>query len=192
MPRFDTASLARLREELARRPPIEIRAPQLRRACVLIPLIPSNDGWLILLSRRSANLAAHSGQIAFPGGAVEPNETLEQAAIREAWEEVGIPQHLVEIIGRLDDVVTNSGFLVAPFAGIVHERVEYVLQQGEVEDVFEVPLDALLTPALPEVRYVTFREGRYPAYFYPFGTNEIWGLTGRILKAFLDFAWVSL
>lgn len=190
MPRFDDHSLATLRDLLARRPAIAIDAPEHRRACVLIPLIRDRDGsWSILFSRRSDQLQAHSGQIAFPGGAVEEGESLEAAAIREAHEEVGIPPQFVQLIGRLDDVITNSGFLVAPFVGVITEPVEYVLQESEVVEVFEVPVDALLDPAQPEVRYVSFRQISYPAYFYPYGRNEIWGLTGRMLKAFLDLVW---
>jgi len=191
-PRFDDAALARLRTIVAQRPAVEIDAPQFRRACVLVPIVRDADGWSILFSRRSANLAAHSGQIAFPGGGVEVGESLEAAALREADEEVGIAPRYVELIGRLDDLVTNSGFLVAPFIGVIAERIEYVLQAGEVEEVFEVPLDALLDPMLPEVRYVSFRKKRYPAYFYPYGANEIWGLTGRMLKSFLDLAWLAI
>jgi 8-oxo-dGTP pyrophosphatase MutT (NUDIX family) len=187
--RFDEASLARLRAAVGDRPAIAIDAPQYRRACVLIPLVQADGGWSILFSRRSENLAAHSGQIAFPGGAVEEGETLEAAAVREAEEEVGIPSEHVEVIGRLDDLVTNSGFLVAPFVGIVHERIDYVLQEAEVEEVFEVPVDALLQPSQPEVRYVAFRSRQYPAYFYRYEQYEIWGLTGRILKGFLDLVW---
>lgn len=189
---FDDQALGRLREILARRPAIEIEAPQHRRACVLIPLIRTNDGWSLLFTVRSENLAAHSGQIAFPGGAVEDGETLEQAAVREAEEEVGIPRRDVELIGRLDDVVTHSGFLVAPFAAVIHEPVEYVMQESEVVEVFEVPIDALLDPRTPQVRYVPFRGKQYPAYFYPYGPYEIWGLTGRMLKAFLDVVWQAV
>jgi len=166
VPRVDEAALARLRTILGVRPAIEIEAPKLKRAAVLIPLIPNDRGWSLLFSRRSANLAAHSGQIAFPGGGVEAGETLEAAAIREAHEEVGIGSERIQLIGRLDDLVTNSGFLVAPFAGIIDERVEYVLQASEVEEVFEVPIEALLRPDQPEVRYVAFRGKSYPAYFY--------------------------
>jgi 8-oxo-dGTP pyrophosphatase MutT (NUDIX family) len=190
MPRFDDASLVHLRRILATRPALEIVAPEHRRACVLIPLIRDLAGnWSILFSRRSAQLQAHSGQIAFPGGAVEPEEALEAAAIREAQEEVGIPPQHVELIGRLDDVITNSGFLVAPFVGVITEPVQYVLQESEVTDVFEVPVEALLVPTLPEVRYVSFRDRSYPVYFYPYGRNEIWGLTATMLKVFLDMVW---
>jgi 8-oxo-dGTP pyrophosphatase MutT (NUDIX family) len=186
---FDDGALGRLREILARRPAIEIEAPQHRRACVLIPLIRTGPGWSILFTRRAENLAAHGGQIAFPGGSVEPDEPLEQAATREAEEEVGIPPDRVELIGRLDDVITHSGFLVAPFAGVIHQPIEYVMQESEVVEVFEVPLEALLDLKNPEVRYVPFRGKSYPAYFYRYGDYEIWGLTGRMLKAFLDLVW---
>lgn len=195
MTRFDDASLERLRAIVSARPAVAIDAPQYRRACVLIPLVRSvltNGDWSILFSRRSPHLASHSGQIAFPGGAVEEGEALDAAAVREAEEEVGIPPTRVELIGRLDDLITNSGFLVAPFAGVIHDRIEYVLQESEVEEVFEVPVGALLQPSQPEVRYVTFRQRQYPAYFYRYERYEIWGLTGRILKAFLDLVWRSL
>ena len=82
-----------------------------------------------------------------------------------------------------------SGFLVAPFVGIIRGRIDYVLQESEVEEVFEVPLESLLGETQPEVRYVTFRDRAYPAYFYHYEHHEIWGLTGRMLKAFLDLVW---
>jgi 8-oxo-dGTP pyrophosphatase MutT (NUDIX family) len=192
VPRVDDAALVRLRAILAARPAIEIDAPNLKRAAVLIPIVPNAGGWSLLFSRRSVNLAAHSGQIAFPGGGVETGEPLEAAAVREAHEEVGIGADHIELIGRLDDLVTNSGFLVAPFVGIIDERVDYVLQASEVEEVFEVPIEALLNPDQPEVRYVAFRGKKYPAYFYRYERHEIWGLTGRILKHFLDFVWRSV
>jgi 8-oxo-dGTP pyrophosphatase MutT (NUDIX family) len=189
---FDDAALERLRGILAARPAIEIDAPQHRRACVLIPLIRNNASWSILFTRRSENLAAHSGQIAFPGGSVEDDETLERAAIREAEEEVGIPARHVELIGRLDDIITHSGFLVAPFVGVIDARVEYVIQESEVVEVFEVPVESLLDIRNPEVRYVPFRGKSYPSYFYHSDAHEIWGLTGRMLKAFLDLVWQAI
>ena len=192
MPRFTDASLERLRALLAQRPAIALDAPEYRRAAVLVPLVRDGDGWSILFSRRADNLAAHSGQIAFPGGAVEAGETLELAAVRETEEEVGIARDRVELIGRLDDIITNSGFLVAPFVGTIETRLEYILSESEVAEVFEVPIDALLAIDQPEVRYVPFRDKRFPAYFYRYDRYEIWGLTGRMLKAFLDLVWLTV
>jgi 8-oxo-dGTP pyrophosphatase MutT (NUDIX family) len=189
---FDDAALARLRAVLARRFAVEINAPQHRRACVLIPLVRRGAEWSILFTQRSENLASHSGQIAFPGGSVEAGESLEVAATREAEEEVGIPPPSVELIARLDDVITHSGFLVAPFVGVIHEPVDYVIQESEVVETFEVPIEALLDARNPEVRYVPFRNRQYPSYFYHYGRYEIWGLTGRMLKAFLDLVWRAI
>ena len=188
---IDDAAVERLRAAFATRPAVEINAPQHRRACVLIPLVRRNGGWSVLFTVRSPNLAAHSGQIAFPGGSVEGTETLEHAAVREAEEEVGIPHDRVELIGRLDDLVTHSGFLVAPFVGVVRDAVPYVIQESEVVEVFEVPIEALLDARQPDVRYVPFKGVNYPAYFYRHEQHEIWGLTGRMLKAFLDFVWLA-
>lgn len=191
-PRFDERALMRLRDRLAQRPAIEIQAPELKRASVLIPIIREREQFALIFSRRAENLQAHSGQIAFPGGGVETGESLTDAALREAEEEVGIPPRAVELIGRLDDLITNSGFLVAPFVAVIHERIEYVMQESEVAEVFEVPIDALLDARYPEVRYITFRKKRYPAYFYQYNSHEIWGLTGRIVKTFLDLVWQSV
>jgi 8-oxo-dGTP pyrophosphatase MutT (NUDIX family) len=192
VPRFTDASLEKLRALLSQRPAIALDAPEYRRAAVLVPIVRDGDGWSILFSRRADNLAAHSGQIAFPGGAAEAGETLEIAAVRETEEEVGIARDRVELIGRLDDIITNSGFLVAPFVGTIATRIEYILSDSEVAEVFEVPIDALLAIDQPEVRYVPFRDRRYPAYFYRYDRYEIWGLTGRMLKAFLDLVWLTV
>lgn len=186
---FDEGTLGRLRGLLAARPAVEIHAPQHRRACVLVPLVRSRDHWSIVFTRRSENLAAHRGQISFPGGSVEGDESLTEAVMREAWEEVGIPPARVELVGRLDDTVTHSGFLVAPFVGVIHEPIDYVMQESEVTEVFEVPVEALMDPRNPEVRYVPFRSKQYPAYFYHHGPYEIWGLTAHMLKSFLDVVW---
>jgi ADP-ribose pyrophosphatase len=166
--------------------------PSIAAPAVLIALIEDAGGYGVTSSRRSENLAAHSGQIAFPGGRVEEGESLEAAATREAEEEVGIPSARVEILGRLDDLITNSGFLVAPFVGVIEGRVDYILQATEVDEVFEVPLETLMAEGQPEVRYVEFRSKRYPAYYYLSENHEIWGLTGRILKGFLDLVWQSV
>lgn len=183
---FDGAALAELRTLLATRPAGELPVGNLRRACVLIPLIERDGHWGLVLLKRAEDLSMHSGQIAFPGGAAEEGETLEDAALREAEEEIGIPRSTVELIGRLDDMVTISGFLVAPFVGIIQASPSYVLQEREVADAFEVPLEALMAPGNPTIEYVGFRGRQHPVYQYRYDSRLIWGLTGRMVKSFLD------
>lgn len=128
----------------------------------------------------------HKGQIAFPGGAADEGEQLEAAAVREMEEEVGVPAAGVRLIGRLDDLVTRTGFIVSPFVARVDPPAEYILQEREVVEAFEVPVDELLAARNPEVRFLEYQGGRYPSLFYTWSGFEIWGLTGRMLKAFLD------
>lgn len=186
MKAFDAAALGALRKVLGSRPAEELDMPFLKRACVMIPLLPVDGEWHLLFSRRSPELTVHSGQISFPGGRADRGEDLVDAALREMHEEVGVPPSIVEVIGRLDDVITRTGFLVAPFVGVLATRPEYVLQRSEVDEIFEVPVAHLLGDGMPEIRYVDYRGGRFPVYVYPTELMDIWGLTGRILKGFLD------
>lgn len=189
---FDATALSRLRPLMLRQRPDEMDAGGLKRACVVIPLLAHRDPFSILFSRRSENLSVHGGQISFPGGGAHEKEPLEDAALREMNEEVGIPPGQVELLGRMDDLVTRTGFIVAPFVGVVKERPDYVLQQGEVDEIFEVPVEALLRSGVPEVRFIQYQGGRYPSYFYDYEGISIWGLTGRMLKSFLDVVRLAL
>lgn len=191
MPIFDDAAFGRLRELLASEPAEELEPGELRRASVLICLIRNAGGWSILFSRRSEDLPVHSGQIAFPGGTLEPGEAPEDAAVRETEEEVGIPRENVELLGRLDDIIARSGYVISPFVGTAPADLKYVLQPTEVVDAFEIPIDTLLRPENPEIRYVAWRGITYPIYSYHDGSVEIWGLTGRMLKGFLDLVWLA-
>jgi 8-oxo-dGTP pyrophosphatase MutT (NUDIX family) len=183
---FDSAALERLRQILDSRLAEEIDPGEHRRAAVLILLIPDGDSFRILFSHRSPDLRVHSGQISFPGGGAEPGEQLELAALRETEEEIGVPPEAVELIGRLDDIITRTGFVVAPFVGILRRRVEFRLHEVEVTHVYEVPLSVLLDRSNPEIRFLQYRDRTYPSYFYKHPPIEIWGLTARILKGFLD------
>jgi 8-oxo-dGTP pyrophosphatase MutT (NUDIX family) len=183
---FDNAALERLRQVLDSRLAEEIEPGEHRRAAVLILLIPDGDSFRILFSHRSPDLRVHSGQISFPGGGAEPGEQLELAALRETEEEIGVPPDAVELIGRLDDIITRTGFVVAPFVGILLRSVEFRLHEVEVTHVYEVPAAVLLDRSNPEIRYLQYRDRTYPSYFYKHPPIEIWGLTARILKGFLD------
>jgi len=185
MTHLDAGVLARAEAFMEKRAAISISLDDYRQAAVLVPLIRRSDDWSILFCQRAEDLTLHSGQISFPGGGAEEGETLEQTALRETEEEIGVSSASIRLLGRLDDLVTVSGYVVSPFIGIMPSDAVYVLQTSEIVNTYEVPISVLLSPG-PDVRYIRFNERDYPSLFFRAQGIEIWGLTGRILKALLD------
>lgn len=150
------------------------------RAAVLVPIILHPEP-SILLTLRAARMTAHAGQVAFPGGKLEAGETPEAAALREAAEEVGLDPRLPELIGRLPEQVTGTGFHITPVVALVRPPLALTPAPGEVEEPFELPLAVVLDPAAPR------REGRQGAsgwrdyWVWPHERHFIWGATAAIL-----------
>ncbi|HLT29660.1 MAG TPA: CoA pyrophosphatase [Myxococcaceae bacterium] len=181
-----------LKVELLRHPSRPLRIPGvegLRESAVLIPLRLREGEPHLLFTIRPQNLRRHAGQIAFPGGARDPSDASSvAAALREAHEEVGIAPDRVEILGALDEVATPSGFRITPHVGVFPEDLAITPDPIEVAATFEAPLRALTAPGVHRVERWA-REGReWEVDFYPFGEHTIWGVTGRILRAFLTRA----
>jgi 8-oxo-dGTP pyrophosphatase MutT (NUDIX family) len=131
--------------EIRREPPISSR--QVLPAAVLIPLVQRSE-LMVLLTQRTAHLAHHSGQIAFPGGKVDAHDVnATEAALREAEEEVGLQRAFVQVLGSLAPYTTGSAFEVTPVVALVDAGFKLQLNPGEVADVFEVPLSFLMNPA---------------------------------------------
>lgn len=154
----------------------------LRPAAVLVPLIEREAGMQVLLTQRTDHLAAHAGQISFPGGRIEPeDEDAMAAALRETEEEVGLPPTRVDVVGRLDAYVTRTGFDIAPFVGVI--RPPFILRPDpyEVADVFEVPLAFVLSPDGPQLHRRVFQGVERHFYAFPHGDRYIWGATAGIL-----------
>ena len=158
-------------------------------AAVLVPIVPAPSGCYLLLTRRTDGLTNHRGEIAFPGGRLEPGETPPAAALREAHEELGIEPSEVDLIGGLPGVGTNlSRFWIMPWVGVLPPdcRSRIVPNPAEVADLLEVSLDALAAPGCH--RDQRFIRGRQvvvsPAYDTPAGT--IWGATARIVAELLE------
>jgi 8-oxo-dGTP pyrophosphatase MutT (NUDIX family) len=156
--------------------------PPLIPAAVLVPLIERDDGYTVLLTERSADLSKHAGQISFPGGRIEGDgETPEQAALREAEEEIGLTDDYIEVIGDLDVYEVRTGFEVFPVVGLVRTGFDLTLDPGEVAGAFEVPLSFVLNPRNHHRQSRPFY-GRL-RYFYvlPFEDRYIWGATAGML-----------
>ncbi len=169
---------------LAGRPRRALHLPEFRRAAVLVTLSRDDDPRL-LLTVRASHLPTHQGQISFPGGSLEPGETVVEAALREAVEEVGLDLGTVEVLGELDDVFTPVGFHVTPVLARVTEPLTLTLT-GEVAE--------LLRPSLAELRAAP---RRYEDRVLPDGTpvrmvrydwhgHDIWGMTARVLEDLID------
>lgn len=159
----------------------------LRDAAVLVPLIDREEGPTILFTQRTAHLAAHAGQISFPGGGVEAHDTDAVAtALRETEEEIGLARHHVEVLGHLDTYFTRTGFRVVPVVARIVPPFNLTPDPNEVDAVFEVPLSFILNPA-SRVRESREYAGSLRHFWaFPFGERYIWGATAGMLVNLCD------
>ncbi len=174
----------RLRELLAERQTEDCPGDSKARAGILVPVLESETGPELLFTVRSSNLRRHPGQIAFPGGHVDPGETLLQAALRETMEEVGL--HVAErnVLGRLDSHPSPSGSCATPFVATVSWPSELTLSEDEVESTFTVPLAELLQ-ITPSSQLVHHQGWNRLLHSYDWQGMQIWGLTGNVLHQLL-------
>ena len=158
-----------------------------RVAAALLLLYPRDEGVAVPLTVRGLGLARHAGQISLPGGAADPGETIVDAALREASEEIGIDASSVRVLGELTPVhVLVSGFTLHPIVGVTETQPDFVAAPGEVEEILEISLDDLRDASRIR-RGVRMREGlaiEYP-YFDLVG-HQVWGATAMILGEFIS------
>lgn len=164
-----------------------LRGQNLRDAAVLIPIVSHEIGPSVILTLRSANLRKHTGQVAFPGGAIDAGDlTAVDAALREAEEEIGLSRHVPKVIGQLPDYVSGSGFRIKPIVALVPPQQPLKINPDEVAEVFEVPLAFLMDP---DNHIHASREWQGVERFYyeiPFQPHRIWGVTAGIIRAFYE------
>jgi 8-oxo-dGTP pyrophosphatase MutT (NUDIX family) len=151
-------------------------------AAVLIPIVDHPSGLTVVFTQRTSHLKAHSGQVSFPGGRAEPEDpTPEFTALREAHEEIGLAMERVEVLARLPEYLTRTGFRVTPVVGLVAPPLALRPDPREVDEVFEVPLAHLLDPGnhLRETRELQGRTVGY--YVMRHGGRTIWGATAGMV-----------
>lgn len=181
--------LEKLREQLQELHPRRIRL-RLPEAAVLIPLVRRPEPTL-LFTRRAGHLSTHSGQVAFPGGKREPQDSdLLDTALRESSEEIALPRERVEILGQLSDVLSLHGIKVTPFVGVIPPNLPLVADENELDAIFEVPLQHFLDDCRThtDVIPVDGRNIYVPSYRIPAPQGEdfvIWGLSAMMLVELL-------
>jgi len=182
---------AGLRERLRRQTPPALsvygddgagRGAAATAAAVLVPIVAHPAELTVLFTQRTSQLRSHSGQVSFPGGRAEPEDASpELTALREAEEEIGLPAECVEIVARLPDYLTRTGFRVTPVVGLLTPPLELAPDPREVEEVFEVPL-AFLLDARNHLRETRELRGETVGYYVmQYGKRRIWGATAGML-----------
>jgi 8-oxo-dGTP pyrophosphatase MutT (NUDIX family) len=161
-------------------------------ASVLVPLVMRAQGLTVLLTERTTHLSSHSGQVAFPGGKVDPEDrSATDTALREAEEEIGLARHFVEVLGSLPVYTTGSAFIVTPVVALVHADYTMAINPYEVADAFEVPLDFLMDPANHRRHSVEWAGSSREWFSMPYQDSKaerfIWGATAGMLRNFYRF-----
>ena len=163
--------------------------PSARNASVLIALFEENNETYLSFIRRASTLRAHSGEIAFPGGAADVNDVSPiVTALREAQEEIGLAPTRVEVLGIMAPVFTVvSNFLITPVVAFLPEGPGTLhLQLSEVEEIIFLPLQGLADPSIYHTEQWLREDVSHTVYFFDYGTYRIWGATARMLTMLLD------
>ena len=164
-----------------------IEHPPFSHAAVLVPVFNKDGSCHLLFTKRSEEVKYHKGEISFPGGVVDEDDSeLISTALREAFEEIGLKESDVRIIGLLDDIVTITQFIVTPIVGLFPYPYPFKVSEAEIAELIEVPLSFLLDENCFSESEI-FRGGQNEiVYNYQYGHHIIWGATAKILKQFLD------
>ncbi len=157
----------------------------LKPAAVLIPLVDHKDGMTVLLTKRAQHLKTHSGQVSFPGGRCEPYDADAMAtALRETEEEVGIEPCHVQILGAMEDYETITGFVITPVVAILQPPFNLKVDEGEVDEAFELPLDYILDESNHELQSRVWNDQKRYYYVLMNEKHNVWGATAAMLVRF--------
>jgi 8-oxo-dGTP pyrophosphatase MutT (NUDIX family) len=179
----------KISEILKSRVPRTFEEKNLKPAAVLVPIQQRADGDYLVLTQRAEMLNSHRGQVAFPGGRVDPDDGgAVETALRESQEEIGIHPRDVRILGQLDQVRAAASYLVTPVVGLIPFPYEFRLNASETAAVFSVPISELLDQSNLRTDLRLDREWG-PIYHFYYGEWDIWGATARIVKQLLELVY---
>ena len=158
-----------------------------RTAAVLVGLVERPDGLTVLLTQRTAGLRDHAGQVAFPGGKMDPGDASPAAtALREANEEIGLPPERVEVLGYLEPYLTRTGFRIVPVIARVTPPFEIALNPAEVVDAFETPFAFLMSEANHQLLERSWQGRTWQFYAFEHGGRRIWGITAGMIRGLYE------
>ncbi|WP_370151972.1 CoA pyrophosphatase [Ferrovibrio sp.] len=164
-----------------------LRKGPLMPAAVLVPVVGYGEGERVILTKRTAHLSNHAGQVSFPGGRVDRGDTdVAATALRETEEEIGLDRAHVAVLGTLDPYVTGTGFVVVPVVGLVRPGFALRLQQHEVAEVFEVPFGFLMDGRNHQRHKGVFNGIERQWWAMPYNDYYIWGATAGMLRNLHD------
>lgn len=180
---YDQSHSARVRQHVS-------ASGSFKQAAVMIPLVPRQNTFNVVLTRRARHLKHHPGQIAFPGGGYESQDIdLIETAIRETKEETGILCNRARILGQLPTLPTISGYIVTPYLSIISPDYRPDLDPNEVDDLFEVPIEYLLNPVNMRTAKFTIDGIKHNIYAISFSKYSIWGATAQMIKLLSKQLW---
>ncbi len=160
-----------------------IKRTGLRDAAVLIPVVDRGDEATVIMTKRAETLRNHTGQVAFPGGRSDPEDpSPEFTAVRETFEEIGLASDRIEVIGRMPDYVSGSGYRIAPVLAVVSPEFSLAINSEEVDAAFEVPLRFLMDPANHHRGSRFWGEREWFYFDMSYGGQRIWGVTAGIIR----------
>lgn len=158
------------------------------RAAVLMPIV-NHDAPTLLLTRRNARLSSHAGQVAFPGGKLDPEDAnLQACALRESFEEIGLPPGQVSLLGRLSDRFSANGMIVTPFVGLIEPDVRFTPNPDEIDTIFEVELARLMTDPRQHTDVIHDDETCWYVPSYTIFEHTLWGLSAMMVVELLNVA----
>ena len=167
--------------------PKVIEDADLTLAGVMVLLFQREEEYTVILNRRTRMVEHHKGEISFPGGRMEAgDEGLLDTALRETFEEMGISREKIQVLGRIDDMKTKTGYMIRPFVGVIDYPYNYKLSNEEVEEVLELPVAGLFSPECQrdEIHITGKKQAKAPVYVYE--GNVVFGATARILHNLAD------
>ena len=157
-------------------------------AAVLLPLFEKGGDYHLVFTKRTETVNYHKGQFSFPGGRTHPEDrSLLDTALRETWEEIGLPPKDADVLGELDDIATyTTGFIISPFVAMIPFPHTFIANPAEVDEIIEVPLPVLRDKKNFAQEMLEVDGRPIMQYFYHYRDHVIYGATARIVKHFLD------